>query len=133
MDRLRQKTQNNEFVESGLENWVKMSRTTDKVGSNDKNKKIDWFKLKKIILGIVRGDQFLYIFHKFDYKFDSWLLQCFSLDFDLFLLVPLSPFILLSPFIFTLHVQARWLVLILVSSAPSWNLYVVAVRLKTTV
>ena len=133
MDGLKQKTQNNEFVESGLENWVKMSRTTDKVGSNDKNRKIDWFKLKKIILGIVRGDQFLYISHKFDYKFDSWLLQCFSLDFDLFLSVSLSPFILLSPFIFTLHVQARWLVLILVSSAPSWNLYVVAVRLKTTV
>ena len=41
MDGLRQKTQNNEFVESGLENWVKMSRTTDKVGSNDKNMKID--------------------------------------------------------------------------------------------
>ena len=133
MDGLRQKTQNNEFVDSGLENWVKMSRTTDKVGSNDKNRKIDWFKQKKIILGIVRGDQFLYISHKFDYKFDSWLLQCFSLDFDLFLSVSLSPFILLSPFIFTLHVQARWLVLILVSSAPSWNLYVVAVRLKTTV
>ena len=133
MDELRQKTQNNEFVDSGLENWVKMSRTTDKVGSNDKNRKIDWFKLNKIILGIVRGDQFLYISHKFDYKFDSWLLQCFSLDFDLFLSVPLSPFILLSPFIFTLHVQARWLVLILVSSAPSWNLYVVAVRLKTIV
>ena len=133
MDELRQKTQNNEFVDSGLENWVKMSRTTDKVGSNDKNRKIDWFKLKKIILSIVREDQFLYISHKFNYKFDSWLLQCFSLDFDLFLSVPLSPFILLSPFIFTLHVQARWLVLILVSSAPSWNLYVVAIRLKTIV
>ena len=35
------KTQNNEFVESGLENWAKMSWTTDKVGSNDKNRNID--------------------------------------------------------------------------------------------
>ena len=36
-----QKAQNNEFVESELENWVKMSWTTNKVGSNDKNRKID--------------------------------------------------------------------------------------------
>ena len=128
-----QQAQNNEFVESGLKNWAKMSWITNKVGLNDKNRKIYWFKVKKIVLGTVRGDQFLYISHKFDYNFGSWLLQCFFLDFDPFLSVPLSPFILLSPFIFTLHVQARWLVLILVSSAPSWNLYVVAVRLKTTV
>ena len=39
--------------------------------SNDKNKKIDWFKFKKIVLGTVWEDQFLYIFHKFDYKFGS--------------------------------------------------------------
>ena len=81
-----QKTQNNEFVESGLENWTRMSWMTDRVGLNDKNRKIDWFKLKKIVLGTVRGDQFLYISLKFDYKFGSWLLQCFSLDF----LIPLS-------------------------------------------
>ena len=35
-----QQAQNNEFVESGLENWAKMSWTTNKVGSNNKNKKI---------------------------------------------------------------------------------------------
>ena len=34
------KAQNNEFVESGLENWVKMSWTTNNVSSNDKNRKI---------------------------------------------------------------------------------------------
>ena len=36
-----QKAQNNEFVENKLENWVNMSWTTNKVGSNDKNRKID--------------------------------------------------------------------------------------------
>ena len=36
-----QKAQNNEFVESGLKNWVKMGWTTNKVGSIDKNRKID--------------------------------------------------------------------------------------------
>ena len=34
------KTQNNEFVESGLENWAKMSWTTTNVDSNYKNIKI---------------------------------------------------------------------------------------------
>ena len=48
-----------------------MSWTTNKVSSNDKNRKIDGFKLKKIVIGTVRGDQFLYISHKFDYKFGS--------------------------------------------------------------
>ena len=110
---------NNEFVESELENWAKMSSTTNKVGSNDKNRKINWFKLKKIILDTVRRDKFLYISHKFDYKFDSWLLQCFSLDFDPSLSFPPSSFIFSSSFIFFLHVQARWLVLILVPSVPS--------------
>jgi len=46
--------QYNEFVESGLENWVLMSWTTNKVDSDDKKRKIDWFKLKEIVLGTVR-------------------------------------------------------------------------------
>ena len=93
--------------------------------------KIDKFKLKKIVLGTVRGGQFLNISLKFDYKYNSWLLQCFSLSF----LIPfyLLLFILSSSFISTLHMQLRSLVLILVSSAPSWNLWVVAIRLKVTV
>ena len=33
--------QNNEFVESGLENQAKMSCMTNKVGSNDKNRKMN--------------------------------------------------------------------------------------------
>ena len=35
------KSQNNEFVESALENWAKTSWTTNRMRSNDKNKKID--------------------------------------------------------------------------------------------
>ena len=48
-----QKAQNNEFVESGLENQAKMSWTTNKVSSNDKKMKMNKFKLQKIVLGIV--------------------------------------------------------------------------------
>ena len=56
-----QRVQYNEFVESGLKNWALMSQTTSKVDLDDKKMKIDWFNLKKIILNIIRGDQFLYI------------------------------------------------------------------------
>ena len=35
---------------------------------DDNKVKIDWFYLKKIVLGTIRGDQFLYIFLEFDYK-----------------------------------------------------------------
>ena len=38
-----------------------MNQTTNKVYLDDKRMKIDKFKLKKIVIGIVRGDQFLYI------------------------------------------------------------------------
>ena len=34
------KSQNNEFIESALENWAKMSWTTNSVDSDDKNRKI---------------------------------------------------------------------------------------------
>jgi len=39
-----------------LENWVLMNQTTSKVDFNDKKMKIDWFTLKKIIIGTVQGD-----------------------------------------------------------------------------
>ena len=45
--------QYNEFVKSGLENWVLMSWTTNKVDSDDKKRKIDWFKVKEIVLGTI--------------------------------------------------------------------------------
>ena len=48
-----------------------MNQTTSKTDSDDKQMKIDWFILNKIVFGIVRGDQFLYISLKFDYKFNS--------------------------------------------------------------
>ena len=68
---MAQKTQNNEFIESGSENWALMNQIITKLDSDDKRMKIDKFKLKKIVLGVVRGDQFLYISLKFDYKFSS--------------------------------------------------------------
>ena len=38
----------------------------------DHNKvKIDWFYLKKIVLDTIRGDQYLYIFLEFGYKYSS--------------------------------------------------------------
>ena len=48
-----------------------MNQTTSKVNLDDKKMKIDWFNLKEIILCTVRGNQFLYISLKFDYKFNS--------------------------------------------------------------
>ena len=38
-----------------------MNQTISKVDLDDKRMKMDRFKLKKIVLGIVLGDQFLYI------------------------------------------------------------------------
>ena len=38
-----------------------MNQTTSKVDFDDKRMKVDKFKLKEIVLGTVRGDQFLYI------------------------------------------------------------------------
>ena len=48
-----------------------MSWITIIVDLDDKKTKIDWFYLKKIVIGIIRGDQFLYIFLEFDYKYSS--------------------------------------------------------------
>ena len=52
-----------------MENWAIMSWMANKVDSNDKNGKINGFLLKKFILGQVRGDQFLYLYLKYNYKF----------------------------------------------------------------
>ena len=40
-DGLRSKKPKTMNLQRGLENWVKMSQVTNKVGSNDKNRKID--------------------------------------------------------------------------------------------
>ena len=65
---------------------MSFNETTSKVDSDDKKMKIDWFILNKIVLGTIRGDQFLYISLQLDYKFNFQLLQCFSLEFS----IPLS-------------------------------------------
>ena len=67
------------------------------VDSNDNKVKIDWFSLKKIILGTVRGDQFLYIYIYFLKKITSTILIAIvflSLFFDHLFLGPLFYFIL---------------------------------------
>ena len=66
-----QKAQNNKFIKSELENWVRMSWMANKVDSNDINKKVNGFQLKKVILRQVLGDQFLYIYLKYDYMIIS--------------------------------------------------------------
>ena len=57
-----QRAQYNESVENELKNQALMSQTTIIVGPDDKKAKINWFYLEKIVLGPIRGDQFLYIF-----------------------------------------------------------------------
>ena len=49
------------------------------VDPNDNKVKIDWFYLKKIVLGTVRGDQFLYIILEVHYKYSSYCYN-FSLN-----------------------------------------------------
>ena len=72
-----------------------MNQTNIKVDLVDKKMKLDRFMVKKIVLDIVQGDQFLYLSFRFDYKVNSRLLQCFSLCF----LTP--PFLIaLLPFIY---------------------------------
>ena len=48
-----------------------MDQITTKVNSDDERMKMNKFELKKIVIGTVRGDQFLYISLKFDYKYNS--------------------------------------------------------------
>ena len=45
------------------------------VDPNDNKVKIDWLYLMKIVLGTVRGDQFLYIILEVGYKYSSY---CYS-------------------------------------------------------
>ena len=56
------------------------------VDPNDNKVKIDWFYLKKVVLGTVRGYQFLYIILEVDYKYSSY---CYSIS----LSVLRSPFL----------------------------------------
>ena len=60
-----------------------MNQTNIKVDPDDKKMKLYKFVVKKIILGIIRGDQLLYLSFRFDYKVSSRLLQCSSLPFPI--------------------------------------------------
>ena len=64
--------------------WVLVNQTTSKVYFDDKRMKVDKFKLKKIIIGTVWGDQFLYI------DFQIWL-QVQLLIATVFFPQPLDP------------------------------------------
>ena len=48
-----------------------MSGVAIVVDPNDNKVEINRFLLKKIVIGTVWGDQFLYIFLNFDYKYNS--------------------------------------------------------------
>ena len=48
-----------------------MSWVTIIMDSDDKKVNIDWFYLKKIVIGIIREDQFLYISFEFGYRHSS--------------------------------------------------------------
>ena len=100
-----------------------MNQTNIKVDPDDKKMKLDRFMVKKIIIDIVQGDQFLYLSFMFDYKVSSRLLLCFSLCFP----IPLShcsPSLYISFFLFSFPstCSLSWLILILVPSAPSPSL-----------
>ena len=117
----------------GWKTRLLVNRTNLRMGSNGKITKRKGFVLKKIILNRIQEGMFLYIILKFGYKFSSRMLQCFFLFSRSPFLFPLPPFILSLPLIPTFRMHARWLVLILVPSAPPTSLHVVAVRLKYTV
>ena len=72
-----QKAQNNEFVDSGLENWVLMNQTISKVFFDDKKMKIGWFNLKKKSSSAQSEDINSYISLKFDYKFQFLIVTVF--------------------------------------------------------
>ena len=55
------KSETMKFVESVLENWSLVNQTTSKIDFDNKRMKVDNFKLKEIVFGIIRKDQFLYI------------------------------------------------------------------------
>ena len=56
-----------------------MSLVTIIMDLDDNKVKIDWFYLKKIVLGTIREDQLLYISLEFDYKYSSCCYSIFLL------------------------------------------------------
>ena len=80
-----------------------MSWVTIIIDPDDNKVKIDWFYLKKIVLGTIQGDQFLYISLEFDYKHSSYY-------YNIFLLILRSP---------PLRVFSLFYTIFLLSSLPS--------------
>ena len=75
-----------------------MSWTTSKMDSDDKKRKIDWFELKKIVLGEVWGNQFIYIYIYISSLITNSVLDCYNV----FLLVSRSPSLIDSFFFYTI-------------------------------
>ena len=111
-----------------------MSWITVRMDLEDNKVKVGWIYLRKFVLDTVRGDQFVYILLEVGYKysFDYYNISSFFSP-CLLLWGSLFYFILSPPFIRTIHLQIRLLVLVPLPSTPSWSLWVVAGRLKTTV
>ena len=79
----------------GRKNWALVNQTTNKVGLNDKRVKINKCKLKKIVLGKVRGDCSYILFLSL---ITSLVPNCYSL----FLSISRSPSLLASFLFYTL-------------------------------
>ena len=108
-----------------------MSWVTVTMDPIDNKVKIDWIYIRKIVIGTVREDQFLYILFEicFKYNFD-----CHSVSFSILR----SPFLRVSPLFYTIFPFHLYPPHQIASMDPcpisiflkSW---IVAVRLKTTV
>ena len=61
------------------------------INPNDNKVKIDWFYLKKIVPGTVRGDQLLYIILEVDYKYSSY---CYNISLSILRSLSLRVFFL---------------------------------------
>ena len=75
--------------------------------SDDNKVKVNWFYIRKIILGTVRGDQFLYILFEVGYKYSS---NCYNVSFLILRSFSLRVFLLIytiSPFSF---LPSMWIV-----------------------
>ena len=91
----------------GWKNWALVNQTKNEVGLNDKRVKISKCKLKKIVLGQVRGDCSYILFLSL---ITSLAFSCYSVFLFLsrsLLSLHLFSFILSFPFTFALHVHAR--------------------------
>ena len=87
--------------------WI-CRKLVGKLGSNESDKHNNGFRwqqdvintvmMKKTVLSKVRGELFLYIVHKLDYKFGSRLLQYFFLNFLIPNLIASFFFYIVSPF-----------------------------------